>query len=84
MNGRFYLLKLKKQKLISLTQKQAINEKIKSLLDGADAKYTAWQNALLSKKEADLLAKFDRIKFELGLIPKIQNMNSELVMLNRR
>lgn len=69
---------IEKAEIDIIDTKQAINEKIKSLLDGADAKYTAWQNALLSKKEADLLAKFDQIKFELGLIPKIQNMNSEL------
>jgi hypothetical protein len=59
---------------------QAIKEKIKGLLDGADTKYTAWQNAILSKKEADLAAKFDQIKYELGLIPKLQKMNSELAV----
>lgn len=58
--------------------KQVINDKIKSLLDGANSKYIAWQNALLSKKEADLSAKFAGIKYELGLLSKIQNMNSEL------
>ncbi|NLO76562.1 MAG: TolC family protein [Clostridia bacterium] len=71
---------IKKAEIAIIDTKQAVNEKIKSLIDGAATKYKAWQNALLNKKEVELTDKFNKIKYELGLLSKIQMLNSELAV----
>jgi hypothetical protein len=59
-----------------------IKGKISSLIDQLEASYSTWETAVRTKEQAALSHEFNKVKFKLGLIPKLQMDFSEAAYLD--
>lgn len=65
--------------LIDLKESTKIS--VKAILDALDASYKTWENKALEKVRAEMTFQYDKTKYELGMISKLQYLLSESAYL---
>lgn len=57
--------------------KESMKVNVRALLNDLDASYKTWENKALEKARAEIAFQNDKIKYELGMISKLQYLLSE-------